>query len=49
MRVREGSGVFRRGEPLRGDDESWFCASEGARVESVDGREGVCRVCGRDI
>lgn len=47
MRPREG--VVRRGEPLRVDDESWFWTNEGARVESVDGREGVCRVCGRDI
>lgn len=46
MRPKEGLGVVRRGEPLRVDDESWFWTSEGARVESVDGREGVCRVCG---
>lgn len=49
VRPREGLGVVRRGEPLRVEDESWFCTSEGARVESVDGREGVCRVCGGDI
>lgn len=49
VRPREGSGVVRRGEALRVDDESWFWTSEGARVESVDGREGACRACGRDI
>lgn len=49
VRPREGSGVVRRGEPLRVGDESRFCTREGARVESVDGREGVCRVCGGDI